>query len=270
MFVNQRKASKMVEVVMKTKLATEKKKKKARAAIANKGTAPEGAFVIKTLTSPSNVIVTKKASRAAASNKAASTAQKAVAKAAPPADDASDSTELTYSTGTTESTRSIDAIVRTIRIPGYNKIMAVVGSWDKLKAQKGYEEALGKQIILKMMEIEPCTRDMLGLTSLRSAPLRSARFATVSINMVGMIDVMVSFLGPGMERIDDDLLDVGTTYISEGFNAELFPILSRSVCSSLKVVLAEDFSSTTENAWKAVIDFMAIKMSPIQQAVYIY
>jgi hemoglobin-like flavoprotein len=58
---------------------------------------------------------------------------------------------------------------------------------------------------------------------------------------------------------------LGMKYISEGFNAELFRILSQSVCNSLKVVLgADEFSPRTEDAWKAVIDFMAIKMCPYQ------
>jgi hypothetical protein len=31
--------------------------------------------------------------------------------------------------------KSVDDIARTIRLPDYNKIMAVVSSWDKLKAK---------------------------------------------------------------------------------------------------------------------------------------
>jgi hypothetical protein len=87
-----------------------------------------------------------------------------------------------------------------------------------VKAKDDYEEALGEQIILKMMELEPCTRDMLGLTS-----LRSPRFATVSI-------------------------------ISEGFNVELFPFLSKSVCSSGRACAGRPF--TTDRG------FMATKVSP--------
>jgi hypothetical protein len=250
MFVNQPNASKMAEdIVRMNKMAAEKKKKK------KKKMAARAAAPIKTLTAPPPkvIVATKKALGA----------DETVAEAAvPPANDADVSSgctdEITERTGMTGSTRGIDATDNSTRILDYNMIMAVVGSWGKVKAQDDYEEALGEQIILKMMELEPCTRDMLGLT-----PLRSPHFTStpVSINMVGMIDVIVSFIGPDMEHSYDDLLDLGKLYISEGFNAELFPFLSQSVCSSLKFVLAEDFSPAIEDAWNTVIDFMATKMS---------
>ena len=103
---------------MKMKLAARRKKKKekkARASTANKATAPIAAVPIKASTFRPKVVVTttNKPTGASASNKAASTARKTVAKAAPPADDdvsyVSVSTELTDSTGMTDkSARGID------------------------------------------------------------------------------------------------------------------------------------------------------------------
>jgi hypothetical protein len=256
MFMNQRNAPKMTEE-MKMEMVAEKKKirltaplrvirkagTKARRA---KASSPGAAVPIKALPTPPKVIVTTIIDK-----KATGAETVAEPEAAPADDDVSVCTDITEWTDISESAWGIDAILE------YNKIMAVVGSWDKVKAKDGYEEALGEQIILKMMELEPGTRGMLGLTS-----LRSPQFAIVSINMVNMIDAIVSFIGPDMEQIDDDLLDVGKLYISEGFHAKLFPFLRQSVCSGLKVVLAEAFSPPTEDAWNTVINFMAKKMSP--------
>jgi hypothetical protein len=289
MFFNQRNATKKAQEFIERKLASEKKKATKAAATTPGAVAPTKTSappkVIKNAKVPSAKVTTTKAAPEAAASTKLSTAHKAVAnaiptnvilpiKSAPPsrcsitapplADDGSASTECTDSTGMTNgSTRSSDPTGSTNNIQNldYVKIMTVVNSWDKIKTTNGYEEALGEQIILKMMELEPCTRDMLGLPS-----LRSPRFAAVSSNLVGMIDVIVFSLGPDME--DDDLLELGMICISEGFNGELFRILSQSVCSSLKFVLgAEDFSPRTEDAWKAVMDFMTINMSPPKQGI---
>jgi hypothetical protein len=277
MFLNQRHATKMVQEIVDRKLAADKKKARRAAAPTKRAARPK---VIKNAKAPSAKVTNTENAAGATPSTKASTAHKAVVANAVPTnvmlqttsrstteasmdDDVSVCTELTDdNTFMTESTTDIDTIAGTNNIPklDYTKIMAVDSSWDKIKTTNGYEEALGEQIILKMMELEPCTRNMLGLTS-----LRSPHFVTVSSNLVGMINVIVFFLGPDMHDIDDDLLELGMKYISEGFNAELFRILSKSVCNSLKVVLGvEEFSPPTEDAWKAVIDFMAIKMCPYQ------
>jgi len=140
--------------------------------------------------------------------------------------------------------------------------MVIHVSWEKIKAIPDYQELLGEQIILRMMEMDPLVRKDLGLTS-----LRSERCQTLSTALVTIVDEIVCVVGPDVDDYEEDFVRLGKQCTSEGIQVAL---LGDSLSEAVKLVLKEhgdtELCQQDIRAWKSVFDFVSTQMARHQTA----
>jgi hypothetical protein len=139
-------------------------------------------------------------------------------------------------------------------MPAFYQSIAVDRTWELVKAIDGYEESLGEQIVLKMMEFDANARKALGIIS-----LRSERFGEISKFLVVIVDLVVSLMGPDIDEFEEEISNLGHQCEKEGIKVSL---LGRAVSEAVKLVIGDVcFDDEDEKAWKSVIDFVTSKMS---------
>jgi len=137
--------------------------------------------------------------------------------------------------------------------PSFGLTMAVVSSWESVRLLDNYEEILAEQIILRMMELDSNVRKDLGLPS-----IRSPHFDVIKEEIMGVLDGLMSFLGPDLEDFYEEIQEVGHRYRCEGFKEYLF---APSVVEGIRYLVdEEDFPSDLEDGWNTVLEFLVSKM----------
>jgi hemoglobin-like flavoprotein len=70
----------------------------------------------------------------------------------------------------------------------------------------------------------------------------------------------VSFLGPDLEPLQDDLVALGKRHIRYGVKAEYLPGLYHCVCYFMEELLGDKFTPVQRSSWQVVFDFMVTEM----------
>lgn len=110
----------------------------------------------------------------------------------------------------------------------FQDTIAINDIWAGLKQQDGYEDELGEQIFLHMVQADPKVREEIGIVS-----VRSERFGDVCQVFVELVDVVVTLLG----TIEEDELHVLAELCRKGgINPILF---GNAVSAGVKSVLKD-------------------------------
>lgn len=142
----------------------------------------------------------------------------------------------------------------------YSDVMNVIESWDKAKATPKFEEVAGEAILTRVFQLEPKAMHMFGFKA--GEPLRNnPKFAVHSKSMVDMLDLAVSFLGPDLEPIQAELVELGKRHLSYGVSAEYLPIMERAVMFAMDSILGEKLSRFERGSWQVVFKFMIDHMT---------
>ena len=75
------------------------------------------------------------------------------------------------------------------------------------------------------------------------------------------LDCAVSFLGPDLEALADELKHMGTRHTEYGVKKAFLPKMADAVVHAMTEMLGSRFNENDKKAWKEVFSFMISKMS---------
>jgi len=110
-----------------------------------------------------------------------------------------------------------------------------------------------------VFELEPKARKLFNFTD-DEVIKENPKFLMHAHTMVDMIDMAVGFLGPDLDPLKEDLLELGKRHIGYGVQAEYLPIMERAVMHALEEILDDGFTKSDRNAWQVVFHFMITHM----------
>lgn len=142
----------------------------------------------------------------------------------------------------------------------FNDVMSVTSSWDKAKATPNFSEVAGEAILTRLFQLEPKSRALFGFRD--DQPIRNdPKFYVHSKSMVDMLDMAVSFLGPDLEPIEEELQDLGKRHLAYGVNSDYFPVMERAVMYALESILDEKLTREDRGSWQVVFHFVIDNMT---------
>lgn len=78
--------------------------------------------------------------------------------------------------------------------------------------------------------------------------------------VVDMIDCAVNFLGPDMDSLTEDLLDLGKRHLRYGVHPDFLPVMAKAIVHTLKTMLGTRFADDDMKAWESILQFMVAQM----------
>jgi hemoglobin-like flavoprotein len=111
-----------------------------------------------------------------------------------------------------------------------------------------------------MFAIEPKTRKLFKFPlegDIRDDP----KFHMHAQTIFQMIDFAVSFLGPDMDMLKEDLVALGKRHIHYGVKPLFLPVMEKSVIHALEELLAEKFTKDDRKAWQIVFHYLIAQMT---------
>jgi hemoglobin-like flavoprotein len=142
----------------------------------------------------------------------------------------------------------------------YSDVMNVTTTWDKAKRTPKFEQVAGEAILTRVFHLEPKARSMFGFSQDEEVT-ENPKFAVHSKVMVDMLDMAVSFLGPDLEPIEYELLDLGKRHIAYGVQPEYLPIMERAVVYALEGILDDKLTRDDRGSWQVIFQFMIEHMT---------
>lgn len=141
----------------------------------------------------------------------------------------------------------------------YSTVMNVLLSWDKLKQVPDHQDKAGELIFLRVFELEPRARSLFRFTESEDVKV-NPMFAQHARSMVDIIDCAVSFLGPDLDPLKEDLQDLGRRHIAYGVETEYLPIMERAVMYAMEELLDNQLTKEDRQSWQVVFSFMMTHM----------
>jgi hemoglobin-like flavoprotein len=140
----------------------------------------------------------------------------------------------------------------------YSTVMQVSMSWDKFKT---FDQAkVGRAIFTRLLELEPKARDMFKLGPPGQDAQSSQQFEAHARTIFDMIDLIVCALGPDLEPIESDLIDLGRRHVRHGVPSSYLHAMERSVIDSMSTMLGIGYSESDREAWKIIFKFLTSHM----------
>jgi len=130
--------------------------------------------------------------------------------------------------------------------------------WEKVKKVENYSELLGEQIVLKLMELEPKARTMLGIKSLRDKD-----FLKICTQITDMIDLLISFLGPHLEDLEDELKHMKEWANGNGLAPELRVHFPHAFKDAIALILIQDGQPPAHKVLEAVKSSTSLLMQKL-------
>jgi hemoglobin-like flavoprotein len=142
----------------------------------------------------------------------------------------------------------------------YSDVMSVTTSWDKAKATPNFEKVAGEAILTRMFQLEPKARELFGFSK-NEVVIDNPKFGVHSKVMVDMLDLAVSFLGPDLEPIEYELLELGQRHVGYGVTADYLPVMERAVMYALEGILEDKLTREDRGSWQVVFHFIIDHMT---------
>ena len=142
----------------------------------------------------------------------------------------------------------------------YSDVMNVITSWDKAKSTPDFEKVAGEVILSRLFKLEPKARALFGF-SMNETITENPKFAVHSKVIVGMFDMAISFLGPDLEPIEFELMDLGQRHIAYGVTSDLLPVMERAVMYALEGILDGKLTRDDRGSWQVVFHFIIDHMN---------
>jgi hemoglobin-like flavoprotein len=79
-------------------------------------------------------------------------------------------------------------------------------------------------------------------------------------SMFDMIDSAVGFLGPDLDPLTEDLIELGKRHVGYGVEAQYLPIMGKALEYALEETLGAKFTRRHKESWHVVFEFMISKM----------
>jgi hemoglobin-like flavoprotein len=137
----------------------------------------------------------------------------------------------------------------------YENVMQVTISWDKLKQIDNFQDRVGELVLHRLLELEPNARALFKFE--RNEDLRkNARVMVHARAVFDMVDMAVSLLGPDLDPLADELVDLGQRHIAYGVSKEYLPVMENAVLYALEELLDSKFSKADRYSWQVVFRFI--------------
>jgi hemoglobin-like flavoprotein len=139
----------------------------------------------------------------------------------------------------------------------YPTVLKVTKSWSKFKLAD--QARPGQGIVSRLLELEPEARSVFRFEKekdLTTIP----KFAVHARAFSDHIDLIVGLLGPDLEPLEEDLIDLGRRHTRRGVHVAYLQSMQRSVLDNMSLKLGNDFSEDDRDAWKAVFKFVTTHM----------
>ena len=90
--------------------------------------------------------------------------------------------------------------------------------------------------------------------------LSNPRFAKLSGSVFDMIDLSVGFLGPDLDPLADQLLDLGERHVRYGVHSSHLTAMGKAIVYTMQELLGDKFREADVKAWVKVYKFMISHM----------
>ena len=103
--------------------------------------------------------------------------------------------------------------------------------------------------------------ELMKLFKFDKADLKAnTKFRVHADSMVDMMDMAISLLGPDLDPLAEDLVELGKRHIAYGVKLEFLPIMERAVLHAMDEMLTSNFTSKDRRSWQLVFHFMITNM----------
>ena len=139
-------------------------------------------------------------------------------------------------------------------------VSEVSESWDKVKRIDSYEEFFGSILFKRMYEIAPDAWAPFSFTA-EDVENKNEKFIVFAKRFVRMLDLAVHMLGPDMDIVAEQLMDLGPTHQRYGVTQKHYDLMGQALVFTLeKVLSARNCTPATKHSWTKTFSFMAAAM----------
>lgn len=141
------------------------------------------------------------------------------------------------------------------------EIVSEVGeSFDKVKRIPTYEDVLGLELFAKMFELEPDEWGMLPFSK-EDFEAKDEKVLAHARLFVKMLDLAVHMLGPDLEIVEEQMMDLGQMHGRYGVKKEHYAIMGKALDSALQKVLGKrSYTKRAQESWVFIFKFMTDAM----------
>lgn len=142
----------------------------------------------------------------------------------------------------------------------YKTVMNVTIIWDHLKSSRAFQDRAGELIFSRMFELEPKLLSLFhfsddeGLTA-------NVQFSAHARVIVDMIDMAVSALGPDLDPLAEDLIELGQRHVKYGVPCDCLPVMEKAVMFALEEILQDKITREDRKSWQTIFHFVITHMT---------
>ncbi len=116
----------------------------------------------------------------------------------------------------------------------------------------------------RMFELEPDCIRMFGFPSDTKhddpALSNDEKFIKKGIALVVAVDIALSFLGPDLEPLEDQLVDLGTRHVARQCKPKHWPMVGVALFYTLEQALGDKFTKEIQDCWVTLYNFLGYHM----------
>jgi hypothetical protein len=135
----------------------------------------------------------------------------------------------------------------------YNMVASVISTWDRVLLIPDWSRVAGESFMRHIFRIEPATISLFGFpadTKWDDPALSDNKtFTRKGINLIKAIDMAVSFLGPDLEPLENELYKIGYGHTAMKALPNHWPIVGEALLSVFDECLKDAFSESERMAW---------------------
>ncbi|CAB9507241.1 expressed unknown protein [Seminavis robusta] len=139
-------------------------------------------------------------------------------------------------------------------------VSEVSESWDRVKMIESYDEMFGATLFKCMYDIAPDAWTPFAFTA-DDVEQKNEKFMVFAKRFVRMLDLAVHMLGPDMDIVAEEMMDLGPAHARYGVTARHFELMGQALGHTLeKVLSSRDCTPSTKHSWEKIFSFMSAYM----------
>jgi hemoglobin-like flavoprotein len=146
----------------------------------------------------------------------------------------------------------------------YEMVSNVMGTWEQVRQIPNWDATAGEMFTRKIFELDPETIVMFGFpasTKYDDPKLSEDKaFMAKSIRLLKAIDVAVGCLGPDLQPLEEQLLDLGARHTAMNCRPHHWPVVGKALMHVLGVCLGDRLSSADRESWTVIYNFLSFHM----------
>lgn len=111
----------------------------------------------------------------------------------------------------------------------------------------------------RAFELEPEIKAVFQLSDIDDVKAHP-KFLSHARAMVDMTDCAVSFLGPDLDPLAEDLMDLGKRHASYGVQPDHLPVMEKSIMYAIEELVGNKVTREDRNSWQTVFHYLITHM----------